>query len=80
MDALNNLIREIGLSPHLVFYELLVFFIGLILLQIIRRSLKILKNRVESFIIRLRFFDVLISRVPFISFKKQVSYFNMEIF
>jgi small-conductance mechanosensitive channel len=71
MDALNNLIRDIGLSPHLVFYELLVFFIGLILLQIIRRSLKSVKNRGESFISRLRFFEAVRSRGPFKSVKKQ---------
>jgi len=49
----------------------LVFFIGLIILQIIRRSLKSVKNRGESFISRLRFFEAVRSRGPFKSVKKQ---------
>ena len=71
MDALVNFIREIGLSPHVVFYELLVFFIGLVILQIIRRSLKSVKNRGKSFISRIRFFEAVRSRGPFKSVKKQ---------
>ncbi|MFP4621896.1 MAG: mechanosensitive ion channel family protein, partial [Bacteroidales bacterium] len=59
------------LSPHVVFYEILVFGIGLIILQIIRRTLKNVKNRGESFISRLRFFEAVRSKGPFKSVKKQ---------
>lgn len=71
MDTLVNFIREIGLSPHLVFYEVLVFFIGLIILRIIRRSLKNVRNRGESFISRLRFFEAVRTKAPFRSPRKQ---------
>lgn len=71
MDTLVNFIREIGLSPHLVFYEVLVFFIGLIILRVIRRSLKNVRNRGESFISRLRVFEAVRTKAFFKSPRKQ---------
>lgn len=71
MDSLVHIIRELGLSPHIVFYELLVFFIGLILLLIIKKSLQSVKNRGESFISGNRFFEAVRTKVPFKSMKKQ---------
>jgi small-conductance mechanosensitive channel len=71
METLIDIIREIGLSPHLVFYEILVFLIGLIILGIIRRNLKSVKNRGKSFISKNRFFEAVRSRAPFRSVKKQ---------
>ncbi|KXB08419.1 hypothetical protein AKJ55_01055 [candidate division MSBL1 archaeon SCGC-AAA382M17] len=53
------------------FYELLVFFIGLFILLFIRRSLKSVKNRGESFISKLRFFEAVKTKVAFKSDKKQ---------
>ncbi|MGM0531211.1 MAG: mechanosensitive ion channel family protein [Bacteroidota bacterium] len=71
MDTLVNFIREVGLNPNVVFYELLVFFIGLLVLRIIRRSLKNVRNKGESFISRLRFFEAVRTKAPFKSVKKQ---------
>ena len=71
MEEISSLIRDLGLKPSLVFYEVLVLLIGFVVLYIIRRSLKSMKNRGTRFIDRLRIFEAVRTRAQFKSVKRQ---------
>ena len=71
METIREIIQALGFNPSLFFYEILVFVIGLLVLLIIRRSLKSVRNRGKTFISKNRFFEAVRSKAPFKSLKKQ---------
>jgi small-conductance mechanosensitive channel len=72
METLEGLLNNIGLNAHMVFYMTIVFVVGLIVFQIIRRRLRSVEEKGTSFIEKLKIFDAVRTKTPFTrSVKKQ---------
>ena len=65
MDQIKQFINEIGLEPYLVFYTVIVFLGGLIIFQIIKRSLKSIEEKGTTFIGKLKVFEAVRTKAPF---------------
>ena len=65
MSEIKQFITDLGFDPHLVFYVVIVFFAGLFILQIIRRSLRSIEEKGTSFIDKLKVFDAVRTKAPF---------------
>ena len=65
MEQVSNFIEAMGLDPHLFFYMSLVFFVGLIILLLIRKRLRHVERKGTSFIGRLKIFDPVRTKTPF---------------
>ena len=71
MAALENLLTKIGYNPHVVFYMVIVFVIGLVVFQIIKRRLRSVEERGTSFIDKLKIFDAVRTKTPFARSEKK---------
>ena len=64
MSQLKQFITDLGFDPHLVFYVVIVFLMGLLIFQIIKRSLRSIEEKGTSFIDKLKVFDAVRTKAP----------------
>ncbi|MFO8234529.1 MAG: mechanosensitive ion channel family protein [Bacteroidales bacterium] len=65
METLERYITELGFSPVIVFYIIVVFFTGLIIYLFIKRHLNAVERKGTSFIDKLKFFEAVRTKTPF---------------
>lgn len=65
MKQVKQFINELGFDPFLVFYVIIVLLVGLIIFQIIKRSLSSIEKKGTTFIGKLKVFDAVRTKAPF---------------
>jgi len=71
MENLDQLIEEIGFSPHLTIHFAVTLVVGFVLLLLIRRTLRSFEKKGTGFIDRLKFFEAVKSRAHVRTAKRQ---------
>ncbi len=64
MDQVEHYLQGLGFDPHHVFYLIIVFLGGLIILQLIKHRLKTVEKKGTSFIGKLKIFDPVRTKAP----------------
>jgi small-conductance mechanosensitive channel len=65
MDQVEQYLQDLGFDPHQLFYLIIVFSVGLIILQLIRHRLRTVERKGTSFIGKLKIFDPVRTKAPF---------------
>jgi len=65
MEQVEQYLQRLGFDPHQLFYLVIVFFVGLIILQLIRHRLRTVEKKGTSFIGKLKIFDPVRTKAPF---------------
>ncbi|MFP4041966.1 MAG: mechanosensitive ion channel domain-containing protein, partial [Bacteroidales bacterium] len=62
---MNQFIIDLGYNPFIVFYMLIVFFLGLVVYLLIKRHLSNMQKKGTSFIDKLKIFEAVRTKTPF---------------
>lgn len=65
MESVNQFITDLGYNPFIVFYMLIVFFLGLVIYLLIKRHLSNMQKKGTSFIDKLKIFEAVRTKTPF---------------